>query len=259
MGGLTFIAAMHLSQIGQSTNSRIRNFAKFRDVEEATSGLRSIVPRARRCSGAFHFGPSPHTIARTEAPDPLIEIVHWEAVLRPHRSLSPRGFLALMLALGGVSFVSGVVFVSIGAWPVCGFFGLDVLLVYVAFRLNYRGARMREVVRLVGGDLTVERVGVRGERRHWRMQAFWLRVELLEANNGSNRLLVTTHGRSLPIGAFLTPDERRELARELTCGAAAVGKAPRRFLGPAPMRSRLLGPSMRTRISRISADETNED
>jgi uncharacterized membrane protein len=147
--------------------------------------------------------------------DPLTAPLHWETVLRPHRSLPPSGFLALMLCLATVSFVSGVVFVRIGAWPVCGFFGLDVLLVYVLFRLNYRGARMREVLRLEGGDLTVERIGVRGDRRFWRMQAFWLRVELVEAPDGGNRLLVTTHGRSLVIGGFLTPEERRKLASEL--------------------------------------------
>ena len=147
---------------------------------------------------------------RDEAPT-----VHWESVLRPHRSLPPRGFHILMLLLSVVSFVYGCVFLLMGAWPVCGFFGLDVLLVYVFFRLNYRGARMREVLRLEGGDLTIERIGVRGDRRFWRMQAFWLRVELVEAPDGGNRLLVTSHGRSLAIGGFLAPEERRDLAREL--------------------------------------------
>src|SRR2546422_1744423 len=33
-------------------------------------------------------------------------------------------------------FRSGIGFVSIGAWPICGFFGLDVALLYFAFRLN---------------------------------------------------------------------------------------------------------------------------
>ena len=60
----------------------------------------------------------------------------FRAVLHPHRSLGPRGFLILMLAIGGISFVTGMVFLSMGAWPVFGFFGLDVLLVYVAFKLN---------------------------------------------------------------------------------------------------------------------------
>jgi uncharacterized membrane protein len=158
--------------------------------------------------------------------DPLTTPLHWEAVLRPHRSLPPSGFLALMLCLATVSFVSGVVFVAIGAWPVCGFFGLDVLLVYLLFRLNYRGARMREVLRLEGGDLTIERIGVRGDRRFWRMQAFWLRVELVEAVDGGNRLLVSTHGRSLAIGAFLAPDERRDLARDLEAALLRWKTAP---------------------------------
>jgi uncharacterized membrane protein len=150
-----------------------------------------------------------------EPPDPQTQIVHWETVLRPHRSLSPKGFHILMLSLAAVSMVAGVLFVSIGAWPVCGFFGLDVLLVYLAFRASYRSGRMSEVLRLQGDDLTVERIGARGERRHWRMQAFWLRVALIEATDGSNRLLVTTHGSSLPIGGFLSSVERRHLAREL--------------------------------------------
>jgi uncharacterized membrane protein len=78
------------------------------------------------------------------------ETVHWETVLRPHRSLPPSGFLALMLVLAGVSFVSGIVFIRMGAWPICGFFGVDVMLVYFAFRLNYRSGRMCEVLRLAG-------------------------------------------------------------------------------------------------------------
>jgi uncharacterized membrane protein len=150
-----------------------------------------------------------------EAPGPWSQPIQWEAVLRPHRSLPPTGFLVLMLSLIGVSFIAGILFVRIGAWPVCGFFGLDVLLLYLALRLNYREAQSREVLRLQDGNLVIERIGRRGEKRHWRMPAFWLRVELIEANDGSNRLIVTTHGTSLPIGGFLSPGERRDLAREL--------------------------------------------
>jgi len=74
------------------------------------------------------------------AVDPKI----FSAIITPHRSLGPSGFLIFMLCLGGLSFISGVIFVSLGAWPVFGFFGLDVLLVYLAFRANYRSARAYE-------------------------------------------------------------------------------------------------------------------
>ena len=117
-----------------------------------------------------------------------------------------------MLVLGLISLAVGIGFVSIGAWPVVGFFGLDVALVYVAFRLSYRSARQSETIRLAGDAFTVERLGVRGERRRWRFQPFWLRVILEERADESNRLLVASHGRSLVIGDFLTPATRRDLA-----------------------------------------------
>jgi uncharacterized membrane protein len=135
-----------------------------------------------------------------------------ERVLSPHRSLPPRGFYILMVALAAISLAVGVGFVTVGAWPVIGFFGLDVALVYSAFRLNYRGARQRETLRLAGDAFTVERVSARGERRVWRFQPFWLQVILEERVDESNRLLVTSHGRSLIIGDFIAPAARRELA-----------------------------------------------
>lgn len=139
----------------------------------------------------------------------------YERVLLPHRSLAPRNFHLLMGMLGLVSLAAGIGFVAVGAWPVIGFFGLDVGLVYLAFRLSYRSARQSETIRLTDGAFTVERVGVRGERRNWRFQPFWVRVVLEESGNSANRLLVASHGRSLVIGDFLAPATRREVAANI--------------------------------------------
>jgi len=141
--------------------------------------------------------------------------VFFERVLLPHRSLPPRGFHVLMLLLGLVSLAVGIAFVAAGAWPICGFFGLDAAALYLAFRLSYRSARQREVLRLAEDDFTVERVDVYGERRMWRFQPFWLSVVLEERPDESNRLLVASHGRSLVIGDFLGAPMRRELAASL--------------------------------------------
>lgn len=146
------------------------------------------------------------------APPPAL----YDAELAPHCSLPPRGFAALMLLLAGVSGAVALALVLRGAWPVTPFFGLDILLVYVAFRLSYRQARRREALRLTEEALTVERVDPRGERRHWRFQPFWLRVVLEEKDEHSNRLLLASHGRTLVVGSFLGPAERRDLARGLT-------------------------------------------
>jgi uncharacterized membrane protein len=158
----------------------------------------------------------------TAAPATPLDPPVFERVLMPHRSLSPRGFHALMGILFLISLGVGIGFVSVGAWPVCGFFGLDVALVYVAFRLSYRSARRSETLRLGSEDFTVERVDIYGERRVWRFQPFWLRVILEEHPDESNRLLVASHGRSLVIADFLGAPMRRELA-------AAIGAALARW------------------------------
>ncbi len=141
--------------------------------------------------------------------------VFFERVLVPQRSLSPRGFRLLMLVLGCFSLGAGGLCIAAGAWPVCGFFGLDLALLYLAFARNYRRARESETLRLSGKTFTVEKVSMRGERRQWRFHPFWLRVMLEERRGRSERLLVGSHGRSLAIGAFLAPTLRRELAQTL--------------------------------------------
>jgi uncharacterized membrane protein len=146
--------------------------------------------------------------------------VFFERVLLPHRSLPPRGFHILMLVLGLISVAVGIAFVSIGAWPVFGFFGLDVALIYVAFRLSYRSARQREILRLAEEDFTVERIDIYGERKTWRFQPFWLRVILEEKPDESNRLLLASHGKQLVIADFLGAPMRRELAGTLRAALA---------------------------------------
>jgi uncharacterized membrane protein len=120
-----------------------------------------------------------------------------------------------MAVVGLVSFCAGIAFVLIGAWPVFGFFGLDVLLVYLAFKLNYRDARRYETVRLTDSLLTVERVAPSGRRERWRFQPYWLQVEIDERTASRRALMLRSHGRILEIGSFLTPDEKVDLANAL--------------------------------------------
>jgi uncharacterized membrane protein len=149
----------------------------------------------------------------------------FSAVITPHRSLSPRGFLILMLCLGAVSFVSGVVFVSMGAWPVCGFFGLDVRLVYVAFRANFRAARAYEEVTITASELTVRKVSQRGGVREWTLNPLWVRLErIVHEEFGIERLFLVSQGRRLSIAGCLGAHEKKSLAKALS---AALGEAKR--------------------------------
>jgi len=143
------------------------------------------------------------------------EAVRFNAVLHPHASLTPRGFFLLMAFIGVISFCAGVAFVLAGAWPVFGFFGIDIVLVYLAFKLNYRDARRYETVQLTDTTLTVERVAPSGRRERWRFQPYWLQVEIEDKPAPSSTLILRSHGRVVEIGSFLTPDEKIDLANAL--------------------------------------------
>jgi uncharacterized membrane protein len=149
----------------------------------------------------------------------------FDAVLYPNRSLGRFGFQLLMAAIVLVSAAIGAAFVLAGAWPVTGFLGADVLLLYLAFRWNYRQGRRAEFIRLDGAELVVRRVEPSGERREWRFDAHWVRVTFDDA---SRQLTLSSHGRSLAVAGFLSPEERLELGGALRAALAVHRDQPAR-------------------------------
>jgi uncharacterized membrane protein len=149
----------------------------------------------------------------------------FSAIITPHRSLGSTGFIILMVCIGGLSFISGMVFLLMGAWPVFGFLGLDVALVYVAFRANFRAARAYEEVTVTPSELTVRKVSQRGGVREWTLNPLWVRLDrIVHEEFGIERLFLVSRGRRLSIASFLGPDEKASFARAL---ANALGEAKR--------------------------------
>jgi uncharacterized membrane protein len=138
-------------------------------------------------------------------------------VLHAHRSLSPSGFLILMTSIGIVSFVFGMFFLMLGAWPVFGFFGLDVALVYYAFKRNYHDGRLYETITLSPEALKLTRVHPSGRREEFDFNPYWARVRCTtDRPDGRTSLRLVAQGREILFGQFLTDDERRNLADALT-------------------------------------------
>src|SRR5262245_39733851 len=149
----------------------------------------------------------------------------FSAIITPHRSLSSTGFLLVMLLVGGVSFVGGIAFFLIGAWPVVGFLGLDVLLVYWAFRANYRAAAAFEEVTVTASKLHLRRVSHRGEVAEWTLNPVWTRLDReTHEEYGLLRLFLVSQGKRLAVAGFLAPQERESFAAAL---ATALGEAKR--------------------------------
>jgi uncharacterized membrane protein len=154
----------------------------------------------------------------TQGNDPLDPTL-FEATLKPHRSLSRVGFVAVMAVLAGTSFAAGTAFLMMGAWPVFGFFGLDVALVWWAFRANYRQARAYENIHMTRNRLLVRQVSARGEARESDFNPRWVRLETTcDSDFGVTRVALVSRGVALVIGAFLPTIHKEQLAQSL--GAA---------------------------------------
>ncbi|KJS36422.1 MAG: hypothetical protein VR74_13065 [Hyphomonas sp. BRH_c22] len=143
------------------------------------------------------------------------ETIYFDAVLTPNRSLSPHGFAIVMAVVGIVSFFYGVAFVSIGAFPILGFFGLDALAIYLAFRWSFRQQREETRVTVTGKSLVLHHRKSDGTKRTVELPAAFARVELDEPLTTTSWLRIE-HGRTAyVIGRFLTPPERKSLATAL--------------------------------------------
>ena len=160
-------------------------------------------------------------------PEPVPQAVHFDATLLPHRSLPRKGFHALITVLVVANLIIGVPLFLLGAWPLIGFMGLDVALVWFLFRLNYRSGRLSETLKLTDTDLIVTRIDPEGVVEETRLESAWLRVDMDDPPEHESRLTLISRGNRLVVGRFLTPEERLEVANELR--AALARMASRRF------------------------------
>src|SRR3954468_11437888 len=157
--------------------------------------------------------------------DPTAEPTLFSAIITPHRSLSGTGFLAVMALVGGFSFIGGMFFFLLGAWPVVGFLGLDVVLVYWAFRANFRSAAAFEQVIVTPSELRVRRVSHHGKVSEWTLNPCWTQlVRDAHEEFGLLHLYLVSRGCKLPVAGFLSPPERESFAAALS---AALGEAKR--------------------------------
>ena len=158
-----------------------------------------------------------------------LEPTIFSATLTPHRSLGRVGFLILMLLFGSISFIAGILFLLAGAWPVLGFFGLDVLLLDWAFRLNYRHAEAYEQVTVTPSVLTVRKVSYFGRVREWVLNPLWVQLDKVEIDEfGIDRLFLISCGKKLTIAGFLSPDEKAGFAKELLKALSEARRGPTR-------------------------------
>jgi uncharacterized membrane protein len=145
------------------------------------------------------------------------------AVITPHRSLGRDGFRILMVLCCIAAMAASIPFIVLGFWPAGGFFGLDVLALYAAFRINYQRARSFEEVVLTPIELLFRRVTHRGEEREWRFNPLWTRLDREDDDDfGVQKLALVSRGERLVIAGDLSPPERESFAEALGAALAQV-------------------------------------
>ena len=145
------------------------------------------------------------------------------AVIRPHRSLGRDGFRLVMSLCCLATIGASVPFIVLGFWPVGGLFGFDLMALYVAFRVNYRRGESFEEVVLTPLELLFRRVSHRGEKREWRFNPLWTKLDRENDEDfGLQKLALVSRGERLVIAGDLSPQERESLADALGHALAEV-------------------------------------
>lgn len=144
----------------------------------------------------------------------------FHALLTPNRSLSWTGFRQVMAIVVSVNVINALIYFTAGAWPVAVFCGIDILIVWLAFKLSYAQGRRHERVMLTDDALWVSRVLPSGHETRWKLTPIFVKVEIDKPVEHSSQLRLTEKGRTLIIGSFLAPKERAEVADALSAALA---------------------------------------
>ena len=145
------------------------------------------------------------------------------ATLRPNRPLDRVGTGLVVGFVALVATITSIPFVVAGAWPVGGLFGLDVLALYIAFRISARRAQAYEEVVLSRIELLFRKVNWRGAAQEWRFNPFWVRLKTQEHGEfGLVRLAVVERGREVAVGGCLGPQEKQDFALAFSRALADV-------------------------------------
>ncbi|MEM1038091.1 MAG: DUF2244 domain-containing protein [Pseudomonadota bacterium] len=137
----------------------------------------------------------------------------FKARLTPHRSLGPSGFRLLMGVIGIICFVVGLVFTIAGVWPIMGFMGLDVLLIYWAFKSNYKAAQAYEDVEVSRAHVLLSKVSPKGRKVDHHFDQFGTRFETERHEEiGITKMRLTNRAKSVEFGYFLNPADRASFA-----------------------------------------------
>ena len=134
----------------------------------------------------------------------------YSLIAKRNCSLSTSGRHFVLALVSSVTFGIALIFTALGAWLILPFAGLEVLVLYLAFRYIERHACDYERISIAEDKLLLE-FHEAGDVRRVELNCFWARIEC----DAQQRLTVRSHGREIEFGRHLTGRQRIALARRL--------------------------------------------
>ncbi len=144
-----------------------------------------------------------------------MEKIFLNITLLPYRSLSKKGFKNLIFIVSFVFFSIGVFFWYIGAWPVFGFLGLDVFLLYYAFKINYKSGEIFETIKIIKENLLITRNFPSGKKQIWNLEPYWTKVEMLSPARHQHNLVIKSKNKVVLLGSFLNYDDKKKIFKQI--------------------------------------------
>lgn len=151
----------------------------------------------------------------------------FDATITPHRSLGQDGFRVVMTLVCLTSVAASIPFIVLGAWPVAGFFGLDILALFIAFKVNFNAARAFERIVVTPLEVLLRKVSHHGREKIWRSNPAWTKLEREDDDDyGLLELSLVSRGRRTVVASALSPVEREGFAQALGTALAKAKRGP---------------------------------
>ena len=148
--------------------------------------------------------------------------IYLDTELRPNASLNQRAFIFVMALVGVFSFAAGILYLTVGAWPVFGFFGLDAIAIWFAFKLSFRAQDQVTYVRVDESYVRLWHMQRGKEDKMADLPTAFVRVALDEPVTHTSFLTLQYGAKAWVIGRFLTPKRRKAFASELRTAIRAA-------------------------------------
>ena len=133
----------------------------------------------------------------------------------PNNSLSPKGFVLLMIFITIPCIFIGVMFLYMGAWPVLGFMGLEIALIFIFFKILFHKNSFYEHIILDKNKFNISYNHNKKTINTIVLEPTWLQVKI---NHTNKSLAITTHGKTIELGKCLALEEKIKLAEAIRKG-----------------------------------------